>query len=242
MGQYYEIINVDKKQYFYPHDWDNGMKLMEFSYIGNNMVHKLIRLLQNEWHGDHVYVVGDYASDAAKADPAPVWLDAYRNGMCQLHIDLTNDPTDLQSYADNHFTKIMPSEKDKQVPESLDEMGYRFIYNHGTQEYIDLAACPIEWPWYDKDTGEAGVTKVCPLTLLLAMGNGEGGGDYYGKNGKDLVGSWCKTVTQIEITDGILIGKNYTELRPNFTQNDHLIPWEKEAEVIEEAIRKAKNR
>lgn len=30
MGQYYYIVNLDKKQYLHPHKFDDGLKLMEF--------------------------------------------------------------------------------------------------------------------------------------------------------------------------------------------------------------------
>ncbi len=30
MGQYYYIVNIDKKQFLYPHKFDDGLKLMEF--------------------------------------------------------------------------------------------------------------------------------------------------------------------------------------------------------------------
>lgn len=38
MGQYYNAINVDTKEGLCPHDYSNGAKLMESSYIGNNYV------------------------------------------------------------------------------------------------------------------------------------------------------------------------------------------------------------
>ena len=31
MGQYYKIVNLDKKQFLYPHKFGDGMKLREFS-------------------------------------------------------------------------------------------------------------------------------------------------------------------------------------------------------------------
>ena len=59
MGQYYFIINVDKKQYLHAHKYDNGLKLMEWSWVGNRLANKMAHLMKKPWKGDRVYVVGD---------------------------------------------------------------------------------------------------------------------------------------------------------------------------------------
>ena len=38
MGQYYKPINLDDKQWLYSHDFGDGLKLMEHSWIGNDFV------------------------------------------------------------------------------------------------------------------------------------------------------------------------------------------------------------
>ena len=60
MGQYYKFMNIDKKQNC-QRNW-HGVKLMEHSYVGNNYCDDILRLLSNEWKGDRVIHVGDYAS------------------------------------------------------------------------------------------------------------------------------------------------------------------------------------
>ena len=67
MGQYYKIVNVDKKEYFSPWDFHCGAKLLEWNYVGDDMVgnpvtNTLHYLLEDRWKGDRVYVVGDYAN------------------------------------------------------------------------------------------------------------------------------------------------------------------------------------
>ena len=59
MGQYYKFMNIDKKQNC-QRNW-HGVKLMEHSYVGNNYCDDILRLLSNEWKGDRVIHVGDYA-------------------------------------------------------------------------------------------------------------------------------------------------------------------------------------
>lgn len=60
MGQYYIAVNLDKKEYVRPHDYDNGAKLLEHSYIQNEFLGAVTRILKKEWKGDRVVWVGDY--------------------------------------------------------------------------------------------------------------------------------------------------------------------------------------
>ena len=59
MGQYYRFVNVDKKEISDRNR--HGYKLMEHSYVANNYCNDTLRLLSNEWKGDRVIHVGDYA-------------------------------------------------------------------------------------------------------------------------------------------------------------------------------------
>ena len=66
MGQYYMIVDVDKKEYISPWTYDCGAKLLEWGYIvsdgsANSFVSAFNYLLEHRWKGDRVYVVGDYA-------------------------------------------------------------------------------------------------------------------------------------------------------------------------------------
>ncbi len=67
MGQYYKPINLDKQQYVYSHDYGNGLKLMEHSWVGNGFVNVVEELIAEggDWHGDRIVWAGDYA------DPEP---------------------------------------------------------------------------------------------------------------------------------------------------------------------------
>ena len=65
MGQYYKPISVDKMQHLYSHDYGNGLKLMEHSYIGNNFVNTVESLLApgGEWYKNRLVWAGDYADE-----------------------------------------------------------------------------------------------------------------------------------------------------------------------------------
>lgn len=247
MGQCYHIINVDKRQQLLPSDYDNGLKLMEWSYDKNHMVLALMNLLCGEWKGDRVYVIGDYAN---LEYPDEVWAGTLSKLMEEFDTD------SLYNLSGDQFLRILP-DKDAAGYLPLGEdgypdkasiagctkgLGYRYIYNHATRHVIDTAKCPIEWSWYDDDTGKGGVTKVAPLPLLLAMGNGRGGGDYRNKGNANLVGSWCETSSSIEVTkEPMGSAADYEEFAPDFTELDELVPWTAEAEEIAKAEEKARN-
>jgi hypothetical protein len=78
MGQYYYIVNLDKKQYLDPHAFGHGTKLLAFSCFQGGANTALACLLANSngrgggdldsenpivgsWAGDRIVVAGDYA-------------------------------------------------------------------------------------------------------------------------------------------------------------------------------------
>lgn len=66
MGQYYNPICIDtdvEKYWIYSHDYSNGLKLMEHSYVGNDFVGAVERLLTkgNPWYKKPLVWAGDYA-------------------------------------------------------------------------------------------------------------------------------------------------------------------------------------
>jgi len=74
MGQYFMVVNTDKKEYLMPHDFGSGLKFMEFTVDGCGVMHGLAHLLAQSsdgvaidapeitgrWIGDNVLIVGDY--------------------------------------------------------------------------------------------------------------------------------------------------------------------------------------
>ena len=70
MGQYYKPISMNKMQHLYSHDYGNGLKLMEHSYIGNNFVNTIESLLApgGEWYKNRLVWAGDYADEEENGD------------------------------------------------------------------------------------------------------------------------------------------------------------------------------
>ena len=81
MGQYYEICNVDKKEYLHPHDFGAGLKLMEFAFHHPSEILAGLAILLADgngrgggdcrsdspiigrWKYDRIVVLGDYADE-----------------------------------------------------------------------------------------------------------------------------------------------------------------------------------
>ena len=104
MGQYYLIINLDKKQFIHPHKFGDGLKLLEFGASGEGTMTGLAILLadgnnrgggdlrsDNEiigsWAGDRIVVAGDYADKGR----------------------FVGGEVNLNDYAHDHFTDISES-------------------------------------------------------------------------------------------------------------------------------------
>src|SRR3972149_6463998 len=86
MGQYYKIVNLDKKEYLHPHKFGDGLKLLEFGCSSQGTLTALTLLLAKgngrgggdypsnnpligSWAGDRIVIVGDYYDDEKKDDP-----------------------------------------------------------------------------------------------------------------------------------------------------------------------------
>ena len=59
MGEYFSWVNVDKKEYISPCDFDLGNKRYESIHWGNELLCALRELLSKEWNGDHIFFMGD---------------------------------------------------------------------------------------------------------------------------------------------------------------------------------------
>ena len=120
MGQYYKPINVDKKEYLISHNYDNGLKLMEHSWIGNNFVAEIENLIRKggSWYYGHILWGGDYA-DEEKDD-----------NRCMYEI------------VSDEGTEINPKTKRDET--------LRFLVNLDTKEFVDLKKVPVSDVWRDE--------------------------------------------------------------------------------------------
>lgn len=117
MGQYYLIVNLDKKEYIHPHAFGDGLKLMEFGASGTGAMCALAILLASSngrgggdlnsthpaigaWSGDRIVIAGDYDDEGRFDVPEDENLFA-----CALD-DFTDISVDvLTAMADDSFLR-----------------------------------------------------------------------------------------------------------------------------------------
>ena len=155
MGQYYMPIikRGNKLRRVYSHDFGNGLKLMEHSYIDNNFVNVVANnLVENP---AQLYWVGDYAE--VNDFVSPSMFDR------------------IYGYAWNRKTKRRTTLEE--TNEDFDWNQDWYFVNTTQKKYIKMPKFKPEFWTYN------------PISLLTAIGNGRGGGDYWGDN--NMVGCWA---------------------------------------------------
>ena len=195
MGQYYTVANMDKKEVLCVNGEHIGGKLLEIAETESDSL-AILNQIAGPWKGDTVFLVGDYANLSNSNVP---YFRALRTWTDKLHL-----VDDLYAYAKENF---------KPVDGDTEDHGFRFIYNHDRKEYIDILHCPNCC-----DGPEWGEGFIAPLPLLIAMGNGRGGGDYYNYGNDKLVGSWCDSIASLEITTEPKDELGYEEVHPDFKE------------------------
>lgn len=166
MGQYYKFINIDKKEKC---ERNRGlMKLTEHSYLANEYCIDILTLLSNEWKGNRIIHVGDYAQGND------------RTTTCHL-IDKLEKENNIRTVYEwgNSFKEVKPNRVNNKI---------RYVYNLDKKQYIDLYDQPIQWFCYEDNT--IYFAKFNSFALLIGCGNEQGGGDYYQIN-KNKIGYWA---------------------------------------------------
>jgi hypothetical protein len=186
MGQYYmpTVISGDGKvATLYSHDYGNGLKLMEHSYIGNDFVNAVASLI---WKTPkQIAWIGDYSDEYGG--------DVYETKLKQEEFL----PLYETAWGEGGFARVKPS------PDGCNmESSNLFLVNHTQKQYIDLDEYCKQNRWEEKNSWDNVVYDMCinPLPLLTACGNGRGGGDYHSQYPDyDKVGLWA--FDELEVTD-----------------------------------------
>lgn len=166
MGQHYTptLTTETNKLFgtFYAFDFNETLKLMEHSWIGNPLVEAVVEYLSIEplrlsW-------VGNYADDVIDKDDKTL-LSVYETAMI----------------------------KDRKISKKWDKktrLTTGYLVNHSKKQVLDLKR-------YIEESTTPDGWCVNPLSLLTAIGNGLGGGDYCGLN-EEAVGYWANDVIGYE--------------------------------------------
>ena len=125
MGQYYEPVCLDKKQYLNSWNFGNGAKLIEHSWRGNNFVEAVVQLLSPgaPWYKKRLVWAGDYADEGKFLDLK--WsqknlkmisdeVNSYQDDKIKdLTLEEKLNYINLHSVANICFKKIVPEDLDK---------------------------------------------------------------------------------------------------------------------------------
>ena len=255
MGQYYNVeqrykyINIDKRIIVCA---NYGLELCKHSWLGNNsVVIPIKQLVKTEWQGDRVIQLGDCVDGMAAStelreehlkfikkikkevgmtnDQSLYWDNVADEGETFKKYTLKElfDSYDLKLEYDAEYMPVTFNEKGQKC--SCDQ--FRYLYNTKRKEYVD--SFKILPSYVEEYKSEINFVKLDAYSLLIAIGNGLGGGDYCGPD-ENLVGLWATT------SDSIIISEkspkeyaeenseveNYTELVPLFCEHK---PIENEA-------------
>jgi hypothetical protein len=100
------------------------------------------------------------------------------------------DYADPEPELENNLYELTTPEKEY-ILKSIITPEYKYIINHTKKIYIDKDN------YISKSKKRCQEYQIHPLPLLVAEGNGRGGGDYSGIN-KDLVGTWSRDVISVD--------------------------------------------
>lgn len=219
MGQYYMPTLISENgevSCLYSHDYDNGLKLMEHSYIGNDFVNAVFTQI---WHNpQRVAWIGDY-SDTRYGDP---WESIVPENFMDYYSAVwsDNDP------------RIKPKAKKLVSMKNT----RRFLVNHDKKEYVAIAEYVEQNKWHVEGDCRQYANKkrtkiktvhysydmcINPLPLLTACGNDRGGGDYR-SNHPDFnkVGIWAFDRIELTGKDPAKHLKGYEKVTFHFAERD----------------------
>ena len=187
MGEYYSWVNIDKKEYISPHDFDLGNKLHESSLVGNHLLGALYELLSSDWEGDAIVFLGDQTEtekDNANIVLRRLFLEKQMWGQAGYDMDYVYERYKCISGLFKAAEKEVRFEIDGMIKyndfefncyrvkpddpyEGLfvrDTTSFRFIINHSKKEFYDIERTK---PVYDKD--DVLIGRIDPLPILMAF-------------------------------------------------------------------------
>ena len=110
---------------------------------------------------------------------------------------------------ENHFQEFIRDNRNREVELSVEglDLGGLYLVNHSKKVFLDCS------DYYNRCATDGWCLH--PISLLTAVGNGEGGGDYYGENSSD-VGTWAWDIISVEDEPP----KDFNEVKYTFIEND----------------------
>lgn len=137
------------------------------------------KLMEHSYQGNHLVnvVVNELIDNPAHLAWVGDYADIedYKGKTCE---ELAKKFIELRKNNDNYITD-----------DDTAEYELEYFINHTKKEYFKLDRTKIKPNDYN-------YSRIHPLPLLTVMGNGYGGGDYYGPC-QELVGSWATDLIEV---------------------------------------------
>lgn len=204
MGQYYYAVlrepATGKFVIGNPHHFDYGLKLMENGFVDSTFVKIVFSMIID--HPMQIAWVGDYAEEkdlakfAIDQEKVEAFIEASESGQDLLERNYPGDKVMGQYFGD--FLVINHTKKE-------------FFNQHKYWKRV----CPNKNPGAEY--------MIDPLVALVAIGNGKGGGDFWGV-GEEEVGRWATDTIELtpigNIDESDLIRDGYKEIEPCFIESN----------------------
>lgn len=157
--------------------------------------HEIIRVFMEPWFGikllEHSYINNNFVN-------AVEFLLSPEGIFYKSRIVWAGDYADLEDGLDTNLNNMTLKFKSKEfIPSTIISHEYIYIINHTKKLYVNKNKYQL----------------YHPLPLLVAEGNGRGGGDYYEDKDKHYIGMWARDVISVEKD----VPDNFTEI--TFFQN-----------------------
>lgn len=206
MGEYYNWVNVDKREYICPDNFDCGNKLFESRWPDSDCLRALRQLLSEDWAGDHVLFMGDETPISENTDnetlkiiyghtleigyPGEAFeaiIELYRNISCLFKTAEAEVRPEIEFYLDSlqNESTAMPNEYGIDIANPYDGLfqkdgrSFRFIVNHSKKVFYSPKSIIIRFLNSQEEHND-----IDPLPFLMSYGRGAGSGMWLG----DIVG------------------------------------------------------
>lgn len=206
MGQYYYAVLKEKEDGKFiignPHHFDYGLKLMENGFVDSTFVKTVFSMIQD--HPMNIAWVGDYAEEK----------DLLKFGVKPDTIkEFIKESWEKEDHEQELLERNFPGDK---------VMGAYFgefiVINHTKKEFFDQREY---WNRNFKGKSPRAEYAIDPLVALVAVGNGKGGGDFWGI-GEEEVGRWATDLIEVSKTTSVneLVRLGYKEIKPCFIEGE----------------------
>lgn len=194
MGEYYDWVNIDKKEYICPGDFGLGNKLHESVWAGNGLLGALYSLMADEWKDDLLIFLGDegqisehdenlalqkyFAQYKHETQAGYIFSYAYIDEYKDIAgIFKESEPVvreEIQTMIeyndfDHNYYNVDPS-KPFEGLFIRESQFFRYRINHSKRVFFDIHKCHFT------STAEKRDIWIDPLPLLMAFGRTVAGG------------------------------------------------------------------